>query len=722
MATTSYENNQSLMNAYVKIIEQPAPIVRFRYESEEKNSGLLQGASSTSDTKTFPSIQVVGYKGKAAVLVSLVTAEEPHRPHPHSLVGQGCCNAGVAFLPISPETMAIEFRNFKIRCVKKNEINEVLKRRKSKNIDPFKTGFSYPSPIDTTKVRLCFQVLLEGTEKGKFNVPLKPVVSQPIVDKRNKPDLVIVELSDCVSYADGDSKKIILLCEKIVKDDDIQVRFYEEKNGKVVWEGFGEFQPNRVHKHVAISFHPPRYHDLEISDPVNVFVQMRRPSDGATSESLPFQFKPSVGNCRKRRRLSNCVNLKKQLGVDDYSNTEYSNYEARRPSHTTMDMEEDVKGIRALSREPEPHEGVTDAPFESLKPETSYYVGQEENMTKQKSYTNNNPPYTHVPEISTQFQQSTQPNTPQNIQWSQIPTRRDSLPMTSVNQTNAQNTATTNIVQPIPSISVDPNESQNSHIDPCNGASNNTFNFNHLIQPNLLNFQNNPSAISQIAQVVIQNIPYIISQMTQSSLQNTPLSINMENQTGTEFIRRGSDTNSPSITSTTTSPPINLQDGSLQNSPSTMNSPIQFVFQNTPTAENHQVVSPMMNATTQVASPNTHIPAYSQAVVESPNWNIPFASLKEDYAQSEAKTCQNELRDIIQNINGNSELEPIKLNSGELGTYDETAELNNLSEVLSINLSLTDVNERSDQNMSDSLTRFINSTADNICQETNKFW
>lgn len=74
--------------------------------------------------------------------------------------------------------------------------------------------------------------------------------------------------------------------------EDIQVRFYEEKNGAIVWEGFGDFQPTHVHKQVAISFRTPRYRTLDVPDPVKVFIQLKRPSDGATSESLPFELLP----------------------------------------------------------------------------------------------------------------------------------------------------------------------------------------------------------------------------------------------------------------------------------------------------------------------------------------------------------------------------------------------------------------------------------------------
>lgn len=77
-----------------------------------------------------------------------------------------------------------------------------------------------------------------------------------------------------------------------VAKEDIQVRFYEEKDERIVWEGFGDFQPSQVHKQTAISFRPPRYHTLEITEPVRVYIQLKRPSDGATSESLPFEFVP----------------------------------------------------------------------------------------------------------------------------------------------------------------------------------------------------------------------------------------------------------------------------------------------------------------------------------------------------------------------------------------------------------------------------------------------
>lgn len=74
---------------------------------------------------------------------------------------------------------------------------------------------SQPSSIDLNAVRLCFQVFLEGPQKGKFTVPLKPVVSEPIYDKKSMSDLVITKLSHCNAFCNG-GQEMILLCEKVI--------------------------------------------------------------------------------------------------------------------------------------------------------------------------------------------------------------------------------------------------------------------------------------------------------------------------------------------------------------------------------------------------------------------------------------------------------------------------------------------------------------------------
>ncbi|KAJ8895713.1 hypothetical protein PR048_001050 [Dryococelus australis] len=90
-------------------------------------------------------------------------------------------------------------------------------------------------------------------------------------------------------WAVGESRLQTLICWA---REDIEVRFFEGNENKPVWEARGDFQPTNVHKQVAIAFRTPRYKTLETDAPVKAFVQLRRPSDGATSEPLPFEFLP----------------------------------------------------------------------------------------------------------------------------------------------------------------------------------------------------------------------------------------------------------------------------------------------------------------------------------------------------------------------------------------------------------------------------------------------
>ena len=67
-----------------------------------------------------------------------------------------------------------------------------------------------------------------------------------------KNELIICRMTECSASVAG-GKEILLFCEKVTKDD-IEVRFYQDIDGQVVWEGFGEFQPSDVHKQYGICF------------------------------------------------------------------------------------------------------------------------------------------------------------------------------------------------------------------------------------------------------------------------------------------------------------------------------------------------------------------------------------------------------------------------------------------------------------------------------------
>ncbi|XP_001652840.2 embryonic polarity protein dorsal isoform X4 [Aedes aegypti] len=289
---------------HVVITEQPqSKALRFRYECEGRSAGSIPGVHSTPEQKTFPGIEIRGYKGRAVVVVSCVTKDPPYRPHPHNLVGKEGCKKGVCTVEINSSTMSYTFSNLGIQCVKKKDIEEALRLREEIRVDPFKTGYGHarqPATIDLNAIRLCFQVFLEGQQRGRFTEPLQPVVSDVIYDKKAMSDLVICKLSDVTAPVAG-GREIILLCEKVAKED-IAVRFYEEQHGNIVWEEYGEFQHTNVHKQVAICFRTPRYRTLEVEHPVMVNIQLKRPSDGATSEPLPFELTPLDSAKRKKRK------------------------------------------------------------------------------------------------------------------------------------------------------------------------------------------------------------------------------------------------------------------------------------------------------------------------------------------------------------------------------------------------------------------------------------
>lgn len=76
-------------------------------------------------------------------------------------------------------------------------------------------------------------------------------------------------MSDCSASCIG-GREIILLCEKVAKED-ITVRFFEQTHGNhITWESNGEFNHTNVHKQVAISFKVPPYHNLDIDQPQRV--------------------------------------------------------------------------------------------------------------------------------------------------------------------------------------------------------------------------------------------------------------------------------------------------------------------------------------------------------------------------------------------------------------------------------------------------------------------
>ncbi|XP_071457701.1 proto-oncogene c-Rel isoform X1 [Marmota flaviventris] len=291
-------------NPYIKIIEQPRQRgMRFRYKCEGRSAGSIPGEHSTENNRTFPSIQIMNYCGKGKVRITLVTKNDPYKPHPHDLVGKDCRD-GYYEAEFGQERRPLFFQNLGIRCVKKKEVKEAIISRISSGINPFNVPEQQLLDIedcDLNVVRLCFQVFLPD-ELGNLTTALPPVVSNPIYDNRapNTAELRICRVNkNCGSVRGGD--EIFLLCDKVQKDD-IEVRFVLND-----WEAKGNFSQADVHRQVAIVFKTPPYCKA-ITEPVTVKMQLRRPSDQEVSESMDFRYLPdekdTYGNKSKKQKTT----------------------------------------------------------------------------------------------------------------------------------------------------------------------------------------------------------------------------------------------------------------------------------------------------------------------------------------------------------------------------------------------------------------------------------
>ncbi|XP_047707379.1 proto-oncogene c-Rel isoform X2 [Prionailurus viverrinus] len=291
-------------NPCIEIIEQPRQRgMRFRYKCEGRSAGSIPGEHSTDNNRTYPSIQIMNYYGKGKVRITLVTKNDPYKPHPHDLVGKDCRD-GYYEAEFGQERRPLFFQNLGIRCVKKKEVKEAIISRIRAGINPFNVPEQQLLDIedcDLNVVRLCFQVFLPD-EHGNLTTALPPVVSNPIYDNRapNTAELRICRVNkNCGSVRGGD--EIFLLCDKVQKDD-IEVRFVLND-----WEAKGIFSQADVHRQVAIVFKTPPY-CRAITEPVTVKMQLRRPSDQEVSESMDFRYLPdekdTYGNKAKKQKTT----------------------------------------------------------------------------------------------------------------------------------------------------------------------------------------------------------------------------------------------------------------------------------------------------------------------------------------------------------------------------------------------------------------------------------
>jgi len=281
---------------YLEIVEQPASnSLRFRYRCEGRSAGTLHGASTTgrySETKTFPKVKIHGFQGPARVAISCVEADAPYRCHPHNIVGKNCTK-GICIVNVDETTMCATIPGIGIQCVKKKDMGDSLKIRKQIGIDPFKQGFdevmNYECNVNLNAIRLAFQAFLDAT--GASPIPLSPIVSQIIRDKKAYCDLAICDISNNWSPVKG-GKKILLFTKKICRTDiEVHISYINPKT-KETKTFKAPFKPSDVHEQCGIKFFTPPFPDQGIENEVLTQLCLYKPSDFTQSEPVNFYYYP----------------------------------------------------------------------------------------------------------------------------------------------------------------------------------------------------------------------------------------------------------------------------------------------------------------------------------------------------------------------------------------------------------------------------------------------
>ncbi|XP_014237643.1 embryonic polarity protein dorsal-like [Trichogramma pretiosum] len=298
----------------VVIDEQPCGKVRYDRRAQGGQAATpLLGARSLGrpgEKKSYPSLRVLNCRGPGLVLVSLVTEQAPYYPHPNRLArlrgaADSKCQNGVYLSEIDSrdgegDTMKVVFKNLAIQRVDERDVAAELEIRKKAKVDPFQTGYEHASEtskIDLGCVRMCFQVFLKNKVTQKFDVMLDPVISEPILDTSAENDISIQFASHASDSVIGGTEMCVL-CKRLDRDD-IKVVFHDAESG---WKCEARLCSPGVWNRCALLFKVPTYCDPGIEEPRQVTVQLRRPSDGAVSQAVPFTYRPVAPRTSGRKR------------------------------------------------------------------------------------------------------------------------------------------------------------------------------------------------------------------------------------------------------------------------------------------------------------------------------------------------------------------------------------------------------------------------------------
>ncbi|XP_054713467.1 putative transcription factor p65 homolog [Uloborus diversus] len=273
-------------NVYIKIVEQPVRLLKYRYKSDfsKRSPGSIYGENSCAQRTTYPTIQVINCDIPFVVIVSCVTKDvyrvenrKGYLAHPHNLIGINCKNG---FCSLQSESDIVSFSNIVIERVKEDEIAASLETRRKFRIDPYGMGFNHRENIDLRVVRLCFQIYI----KGQTDIYAR-TVSEPIYNKDVVSDLKIAYLSSDNAPVEG-SEDFIILCPRV--NEGAEVWFFEECQSQITWAK--QATVKCIYKKVAVMCNVPPYFRPDATKTVDVFVHLRNPVEDIVGEKRPFRY------------------------------------------------------------------------------------------------------------------------------------------------------------------------------------------------------------------------------------------------------------------------------------------------------------------------------------------------------------------------------------------------------------------------------------------------
>jgi len=307
---------------HIQISEEPEEKFRFRYKSEMQGThGCIHGKNhQKKKAKKFPTVVVENVPpdvGTVRLRVALYTNERPRKHHVHKIMSKLFSEHEQDFIEVDisrKNGFQHVWQGLGIIHTSRRHIDETLfnrikkvyleqKGKKNNDNQPFLTdpeelqlksdaanmGKEVTDKLNT--VVLGFEAF--RVENGIY-IPLCAMAfTNPINNLKNPStgELKICRISAFSGSVSG-GDEIFIFIER-VKKGDIQVKFFQlDDNEEKVWEEFAEFTEGDVHHQYAIAFKTPAYRDQTVSEDVNVFFELYRPSDAAFSEPKAFRYKP----------------------------------------------------------------------------------------------------------------------------------------------------------------------------------------------------------------------------------------------------------------------------------------------------------------------------------------------------------------------------------------------------------------------------------------------